>query len=67
MRPVPGLRVVNGTETQLLMTLNLVQRLVSILDNSRLVLENGADVVVEDSRHWIRRLPIGAAESRENC
>jgi predicted nuclease of predicted toxin-antitoxin system len=37
----------------------VLQRLGSILETSKLALENGAVVVVEDSRHRIRQLPIG--------
>ena len=40
----------------------VIQRLASILETCRLALENGAVVVVEDSRHRIRQLPIGKTE-----
>jgi hypothetical protein len=35
---------------------------VPILETSKLALENGVVVVVEDSRHRIRQLPIGKTD-----
>jgi predicted nuclease of predicted toxin-antitoxin system len=40
----------------------VIRRLASTLDSCSLALENGAVVVVEDSRHRIRHLPIGKTE-----
>ena len=40
----------------------VIQRLSSILETCKLALENGAVVVIEDSRYRIRRLPIGKTE-----
>ena len=40
-------------------TPNVIERLKTVLTSSRQALEQGAIVVVEDSRHRIRRLPLG--------
>lgn len=45
----------NNTRTEF-----LVQRLRSVLESTREALQRGAIVVVEDSRHRVRRLPLGS-------
>jgi predicted nuclease of predicted toxin-antitoxin system len=44
-------------------TSNLISRLSAVLSESAVALEKGAVIVVEESRHRVRYLPIGRVEN----
>jgi len=47
-------------------SVSLISRLTTVLERSGDALEKGAVVVVEESRHRVRYLPIGQAGSPES-